>query len=188
MSRNNYDDIIERQIKARKKDGMSRFFIALILLVLLVSAIAAMFFFFSNVKEDVKPDQEAQISSPLVMPDEEVPDTVVLPVITPAPAVQQPQAEEEMTIQATPLAVSLESVSTLRESRMQKVTFTNHTVAEGETTVSIAWSHFINPSTLKSVNGLTREVMSGDVLLIPSVDGTVYSDSEGRKIFIPSEN
>ncbi len=186
MSRNNYDDIIERVNKARKRDGMSRLIIVLVILALLIAGITALLVFFADVKEEIKPEHETHVSSPLVMPDEDVPQSVELPVSSPAPAISQTTPEEEVIIQAAPLAVSLESVSTLRESQMQTVTFTNHTVTEGETAVSIAWSNFIKPSTLSSVNGLTREVMPGDVLLIPSIDGTVYSDADGRKIFIPS--
>ncbi len=180
MSRNIYDDIIERQNRARRKNGMSRLLIAVVLLALLLCGITLLLFM-NDMKKETEPAQSNVESSPLVMPDES------LPVITPVPVIQKSIEAEDVRIQTTPVAVSLENVSTLRESQMKKVEFTNHTVREGETAAAIARAYGLSPSTIYSVNGLTGEVFPGDVLLIPNTDGTVFSDGNGQKIFIPSD-
>ena len=186
MSRNIYDDIIERQNRARRKNGMSRLLIAVILLALLICGITFLLFM-NDIKKEAEPLQPAGEASPLITPDEALPETVRPSVITPVPVIRE-STPQEIQIQTTPVAVSLESVSTLRESQMQKVEFTNQTVREGETAASVARACGLNPSTVYSVNGLTGEVAPGDVLLIPSTDGTVFTDASGQKIFIPSGN
>lgn len=185
MSRNIYDDIIERQNRARRKNGMSRLIIAVVLLALLLCGITFLLFM-NDMKKESEPVQLTAENSPLVMPDEFLPESVDTPVITPVPVIQN-NAPKEIQIQTTPVAVSLESIPTLRESQMKKVEFTNHTVREGETASAIARAYGLNPSTIYSVNSLTGEVSPGDVLLIPNTDGTVFSDGNGQKIFIPSD-
>ena len=186
MSRNIYDDIIERQNRARRKNGMSRLLIAVILLALLICGITFLLFM-NDIKNETEPLQPAGEASPLITPDEALPETVRPSVITPVPVIRE-STPQEIQIQTTPVAVSLESVSTLRESQMQKVEFTKHTVKGGETAATVARAYGLNPSTVYSVNGLTGEVAPGDVLLIPSTDGTVFTDASGQKIFIPSGN
>ncbi len=75
------------------------------------------------------------------------------------------------------VAVSLSDVSNKTTSTVKPVTYTQHTVQEGESVAQIAASYGISIKTLYAVNSIRRAIATGDVLIIPDRNGTVYQVS-----------
>ncbi|MCR5760991.1 MAG: LysM peptidoglycan-binding domain-containing protein [Sphaerochaetaceae bacterium] len=77
------------------------------------------------------------------------------------------------------VAVSLSDASSEVTSSIVPVSYTEHTVQEGESVAQIAASYGISIKTIYAVNSIRRAIAAGDILIIPDRNGTVYQVSSG---------
>ncbi len=80
---------------------------------------------------------------------------------------------------APAVAVSLSEAASELSSTIKPVSYTEHTVTEGESVAQIAASYGISIKTIYAVNSIRRAIAEGDVLIIPDRNGTVYQVSSG---------
>ncbi len=170
MSRNDYDDM--PSTFSRRKKGGNRKTVLVSFMAVLVIIIAFLFYMLFKPSEDVRPISEPAVRSEMNL---DVGEVVKVTVSKPETVVVPAEAEEE--------AVSLDDVpeTVAEREEGEESIFTSYIVEPGDTLALIGSRFSISPSTIANVNRIADQtsLTSGQVLLIPPVDGQLYQVAEG---------
>ena len=178
MSKNNYDDIFEKRNQARRKEGNSRLLIITVLLALLLAALAFLIWISVVKKSASETKQPEAATAPLVGPDYNMPESFQI-TATEAETTDSKESVQEADESFTPVAHSLDSVATLRNDQVESVTFSEVKVEHGQTISTIAQSYGLTVDTIVSVNSITGPLAENTVILVPNMDGQIYTVKTG---------